>query len=58
LGPHASDLIHEGALAVSKGLSIEDIKNTIHAHPTLSEAFFEATMGLLGEAIHMAPARK
>lgn len=58
MGPHASDLIHEGALAVSKGLCLEDIKNTVHAHPTLSEAFFEAAMGLLGEAIHMAPARK
>lgn len=55
MGPHASDLIHEGALAIQNNLSIEDIKNTIHAHPTLSEAFSEAVMGLAGEAIHMAP---
>jgi dihydrolipoamide dehydrogenase len=55
MGPHASDLIHEGTLAIQNNLSIEDIKNTIHAHPTLSEAFSEAVMGLAGEAIHMAP---
>lgn len=55
MGPHASDLIHEGALSIENNLSIESIKNTIHAHPTLSEAFSEAVMGLAGEAIHMAP---
>jgi dihydrolipoamide dehydrogenase len=53
MGPHASDLIHEGTLAVSTKLKIDDIKNTIHAHPTLSEAFHEAVCGLKGEAIHM-----
>jgi dihydrolipoamide dehydrogenase len=55
MGPHASDLIHEGALAITSGLKVDDIANTIHAHPTLGEAFAEATMGLKGEAIHMAP---
>lgn len=53
MGPHASDLIHEGALAVSSSLRPEDIINTVHAHPTLSEAFSEAVMGLKGQAIHM-----
>lgn len=52
MGPHASDMIHEGALAISNNLTIEDIKNTVHAHPTLSEAFYEAVLGLNGEAIH------
>lgn len=55
MGPHASDLIHEGALAITNRLTVDDIANTIHAHPTLGEAFAEATMGLKGEAIHMAP---
>ncbi len=55
MGPHASDLIHEGALAVTKKLNVDDIAGTIHAHPTLSEAFVEAVMGLKGEAIHMIP---
>ncbi|MDF2533779.1 MAG: dihydrolipoyl dehydrogenase [Clostridia bacterium] len=58
MGPHASDLIHEGTLAVSTKLKIDDIKNTIHAHPTLSEAFHEAVCGLKGEAIHMIQPRK
>ncbi|EKE22711.1 MAG: hypothetical protein ACD_6C00748G0002 [uncultured bacterium] len=55
MGPHASDLIHEGALAITSKLHVDDIAGTIHAHPTLGEAFAEATMGLKGEAIHMAP---
>lgn len=58
MGPHASDLIHEGTLAISKGLNVDDIADTIHAHPTLSEAFLEAVLGLKGEAIHMVPPRK
>lgn len=55
LGPHASDLIHEAALAVSKGMTVEDIAGVIHAHPTLAEAFVEATLGLHNAAIHMVP---
>ena len=58
MGPHASDLIHEGTLAISAKLKIDNIKNTIHAHPTLSEAFHEAVCGLKGEAIHMVQPRK
>jgi dihydrolipoamide dehydrogenase len=58
MGPHASDLIHEATLAITNNLKIEHIKNTIHAHPTLSEAFHEAVMGLSGEAIHLVPIRK
>lgn len=55
LGPHASDLIHEAALAVSKGMTVGDIAGVIHAHPTLAEAFVEATLGLHNAAIHMVP---
>lgn len=55
LGPHASDLIHEGVLAVSKKLNVKDIADTIHAHPTLSESFVEAVLGIKNEAIHMVP---
>lgn len=58
IGPHASDLIHEGTLAINKELNVDDIKNTIHAHPTLSEAFVEAVLGLKGEAIHVAPRKR
>lgn len=39
LGPHAADLIHEGVLAVKFGLTIDDIIDTVHVFPTLSEGF-------------------
>lgn len=58
MGPHASDLIHEGTLAVSNIMDIESIVSTVHAHPTLSEAFHEASSGILGRAIHMVPTKK
>lgn len=58
MGPHASDLIHEGALAISKKLNARDIATTVHAHPTLSETFYEAVLGLNGEAIHMVPSKR
>ncbi len=58
LGAHANDLIHEGALVISNGLGVDAIKRTIHAHPTLSEAFMESVEGLHDRAIHMAPPRK
>ena len=55
IGPHASDLIHEGALAVQQGLTIEQLEETIHSHPTLSETLWEAVMNAKGEAIHSLP---
>lgn len=58
LGPHASDLIHEGVLAIGMKLSAKDIIDTIHAHPTLSETFSEAVMGLEGISIHSAPVKR
>ncbi|HSH36379.1 dihydrolipoyl dehydrogenase [Schnuerera sp.] len=58
LGPHANDLIHEGALAIANDMDVSSITRTIHAHPTLSEAFMEAVHGLEDKAIHIAPPRK
>lgn len=58
LGPHANDLIAEGTLAIANGLDVDSIMRTIHAHPTLSESFFEATLGIDDKAIHVAPPRK
>ena len=37
IGPHATDLIAEGTLAVNTGCTVQDLAETIHAHPTLSE---------------------
>ena len=53
IGPHASDLIHEAALAMRNGLTSKDIAETIHAHPTLSEGLKEAAEDVYGEAIHI-----
>lgn len=58
VGPHASDLIHEGVLAIGMKLKADDIIGTIHAHPTLGEVFSEAVMGLKGVALHAAPVKK
>ncbi len=53
IGPHASDLIHEGAVAIKTGLKVRDIAETIHAHPTLSEGIMEASEDAHNEAIHV-----
>ncbi|MEL7657200.1 MAG: FAD-dependent oxidoreductase, partial [Bacillota bacterium] len=58
MGPHASDLIHEAVLAVEKKMTADDISSVIHAHPTLSEAFMEAALGISNKAIHMLPKKK
>ena len=52
MGPHASDIIAEGVLAVQMGATARDIVHTMHAHPTLPEALRETAMGQLDGAIH------
>jgi dihydrolipoamide dehydrogenase len=52
MGPHASDLIAEGTLAIQLGATAGDIAHTIHAHPTLPEAVRETAMGQLDGSIH------
>jgi dihydrolipoamide dehydrogenase len=52
-GPEAADLVAEAALALEMGAYLEDVALTIHAHPTLPEAFMEACKTALGEPIHM-----
>ncbi len=52
IGPHASDLVHEGALAIQSGLTARELADTIHAHPTLAEGLMEAAEDVHGEAIH------
>jgi dihydrolipoamide dehydrogenase len=53
VGPEASDLISEGALALEMHAFLEDIGLTIHPHPTLGEGMMEAAMNGLGHAIHV-----
>jgi dihydrolipoamide dehydrogenase len=57
VGPRASDLIAEAALAIEMGAQAEDLALTVHAHPTFPEALFEAAEDALGHAIHIAPRR-
>jgi dihydrolipoamide dehydrogenase len=58
VGPEASDLISEAALAIEMGAYAEDVALTVHPHPTLGEAVMEAAKHALGEAIHIANRRR
>lgn len=52
MGAHASDLIHEVAVAMKAGLKTRDVSGAIHVHPTFSEGVREAFEDIYGEAIH------
>ncbi|MHA1975606.1 MAG: dihydrolipoyl dehydrogenase [Candidatus Hodarchaeales archaeon] len=52
VGPDASDLISEIALALEMGATVEDLSFTIHPHPTLPEMIMEAADAALNKAIH------
>ncbi len=53
LGPRATDLITEAALALRLEATLEEIITTVHAHPTIGEAMKEASLAVNKEAIHM-----
>lgn len=55
IGPHAGDLIAEIALAMRHGIPARGIMETIHTHPTLSEAVLLAAQAACGQAIDMLP---
>ncbi|SHI96848.1 dihydrolipoyl dehydrogenase [Desulfofundulus thermosubterraneus] len=52
VGPHASDLVAEAALALEMDMTAARLAQVIHAHPTLAEAVLEAAEGIHGLAIH------
>jgi dihydrolipoamide dehydrogenase len=52
IGPHASELITEGMLAIQKRATLQDLADAPQAHPTLSEAIKEAALEALGRPIH------
>jgi len=52
-GAHATDLIHEGALAIQMGATAKQLGSMIHAHPTLAEAIMEASEDVHKMAIHV-----
>ena len=53
VGPEASDLISESALALEMCAFAEDVALTVHPHPTLGEGVMEAFKHALGEAVHI-----
>jgi dihydrolipoamide dehydrogenase len=53
LGPRASDIVAEAAIAMEFGASAEDIARSAHAHPTLPEAVKEAALAVSGRALHI-----
>jgi dihydrolipoamide dehydrogenase len=54
MGPHVTDVIHEVALAIQNGLTVNQLGDTIHAHPTIAEAVMEAAHDVHGESVHVA----
>ena len=57
-GTGAGELIAEGALAIEMGLKAEDLEQTIHPHPTLSEMMLETAEGLFGHPTHLLKPKK
>tara|TARA_B000000557_G_scaffold238264_1_gene215642 strand:- start:22814 stop:24193 length:1380 start_codon:yes stop_codon:yes gene_type:complete len=53
IGPEATNLISEAAIAINLETTYREVLNTIHPHPTLSEAIMEATADAYDEAIHI-----
>jgi len=51
IGSHATELIHELAVARENEFTVEEVDLAIHAHPTLSEAIAQAGLDSMGRAI-------
>jgi len=53
VGSHASEILHELAVARENEYTVEEVDLAIHAHPTLSEAIAEATLDSMGRVVHI-----
>jgi dihydrolipoamide dehydrogenase len=53
VGGHASEIIHELAVARQNEYTVEEVDLAIHAHPTLSEAIAEAALDSMGRVVHI-----
>ena len=58
VGPRASEYIAEVTLAIEMGASLQDLADTIHPHPSMSETLHEAARVGLGFPIHVSPKRQ
>ena len=52
IGPHATDLLGEAVVILKNKMTVEQIKDMIHPHPTLSEVIKEAVLATIDQAIH------
>jgi dihydrolipoamide dehydrogenase len=52
IGAHATELIHELAVARENEFTVEEVDLAVHAHPTMAEAIAEAALDSLGKMIH------
>ena len=53
VGPRATDIIAEAAIAMRLEATVDELTTTIHAHPTVSEAVMEAGHGVFEHPIHL-----
>jgi dihydrolipoamide dehydrogenase len=58
VGPHVTDLVEAGVVAIDAEATVETVADGIAPHPTLSEAIKEAGLVALGRPIHMPPKRR
>jgi dihydrolipoamide dehydrogenase len=58
VGPHVTDLIEAGVVALDAEATVETVADGMAAHPTLSEAIKEAGLVALGRAIHLPNKRR
>ncbi len=58
IGPRATDLISEAAIAIGSELTVDELISTIHSHPTVTEAVREAALDVYGRCVHAAPKRR
>ena len=58
VGDHTGDLISEAVMVVQSGMTVVDLAESIHPHPTLSESLMESAENALGHCTHMMPSKK
>jgi dihydrolipoamide dehydrogenase len=54
MGVHAVEIIHEVAVAIADGLTVEELGSIIHAHPTVSETVMDAAQQAIGVAPYLS----
>jgi dihydrolipoamide dehydrogenase len=57
IGPHVTDMVQAGVVALDSGAAVETVADGVAPHPTLSEAIKDAALAALGRAIDI-PNRK